>query len=209
MITPIIVKNVYAVYPRCNRTWRFDNAENRSVPCGPLEDGAAYEMSFRIKKDDAKELWNYVSSAWKEFCKETGKKGEMVNKPFKEDETDPSYLIWKCKLKGAYSGQATKPPAAFNAANQPITDPDFELTTGSIINISLKAVPYATGMAQGVSLRLLAYQVIEMSTVAGGASPFEADPAAMEQMGELYKDTTPEVEKAAAPAEEFNDDIPF
>lgn len=210
-IIPTLVKGVYALYPKIDRPYRFDNAENRSVPCGPLEDGAAYELSFRIKKSEAGDLWNYVNAAWKAFLAETGKKAEMVNKPFKEDETDPEYLIWKTKLKGGYSGQATKKPGVFNAANQPIVDPDFQLTTGSTVNIQVKAVPFATNANMaGVSLRLLNVQVIDLAQMAGGASPFDADPEAVaamsEQMGELYKTSAP---APAAPAEEFNDDIPF
>ena len=57
MTMPYIVKGVYALYPKIDRPYRFDNAEERSVPCDALEDGAAYELNFRIKKDDAKELW--------------------------------------------------------------------------------------------------------------------------------------------------------
>ena len=37
-----IIKNVEVMYPRINQTYRFDTTENRSVPCDPLDDGAAY-----------------------------------------------------------------------------------------------------------------------------------------------------------------------
>jgi hypothetical protein len=46
-----LVNNVEALYPRINKTYRFDNAENRSVACDPLDDGAAYEMSFVMSKE--------------------------------------------------------------------------------------------------------------------------------------------------------------
>ena len=46
------------------------------------------------------------------------------------------------------------------------------LTTGSKVNVAVVAIPYATGMAQGVSLRLRAVQVIELRDDAGAASPF-------------------------------------
>ena len=61
-----LVNNVEALYPRINKTYRFDNVENRSVPCDPLDDGAAYEMSFRMSKDQAKELFTEMAKAYQE-----------------------------------------------------------------------------------------------------------------------------------------------
>ena len=38
------VKNVEALWPKINTTYRFDNAENRSVTCSAFDDGAEYSM---------------------------------------------------------------------------------------------------------------------------------------------------------------------
>ena len=43
-----IIENATALYPRIDRTYRYDNMENRSVPCDPLDDGAEYSMKFKI-----------------------------------------------------------------------------------------------------------------------------------------------------------------
>ena len=32
-----LIETVEALYPRINQTYRFDNTENRSVPCEPKE----------------------------------------------------------------------------------------------------------------------------------------------------------------------------
>ena len=47
------IGNVEALYPRINKTYKFDSGENRSVPCDPLDDGAAYEMSFKMNQDSS------------------------------------------------------------------------------------------------------------------------------------------------------------
>ena len=51
-----MIKDVQALYPRINRTYRFDSAENRSVPCEPTDDGAAYSMQFVMDVDKQKSL---------------------------------------------------------------------------------------------------------------------------------------------------------
>lgn len=210
-----LVKNVTALWPKIDRPYRFDQGEQRSVACSALEDGAAYEMSFKIAKDDAKELWAYIDTTWKDYLKANGKKPTtMANKPFTEDKEDPTQLIFKAKLKAAYSGQATKPPQVFNAANQLIADADFQLTSGSKVNIALQGIGYMTSMAAGVSLRLRAVQVLELAETAAGASPFEVDEAAVKANLDFMataKDDKPAKQMIGTTLsdDDFNDDIPF
>src|SRR5210317_41685 len=58
MLTPnqVLFENVTAQYPRINQTYRFDNMDNKTVPCRPEEDGAAYEISFSMTNEDATEF---------------------------------------------------------------------------------------------------------------------------------------------------------
>ena len=197
---PITAKKVYAVYPKIDKCYRYDNQEERSVPCKPLEDGAGYELSFRIPKTEAKEIIDQLALCWKEFAREKGIKEAPTNYPWKENDADPDHYTFKTKLRGAYSGEPTRKPPVFNSANQPITEPDFQLTTGSTINVNFVPVAYKTAMAQGVSLRLRAVQVLELSSTAGGDSPFDV------------VDVPPivPVKKETPAADEFfDDDIPF
>ena len=210
-----VVKNVTALWPKIDKPYRFDNDENRSVPCNATEDGAAYELAFKMSKEDAKEFWSFIEDSWKQYLKTNGKKPEkMKNMPFYEDKEDPTQLVFKAKIKAAYSGQPTKKPTVFNAANQAIDDPEFMLTTGSTVNVAVQAVPYMTGMASGVSLRLRAVQLIDLAETAAGASPFDVDKAAVEKSIENLKvyAEAPVKEKAEAPAEDkygFDTDVPF
>lgn len=150
-----LVNNVEALYPRINKTYRFDNAENRSIPCDASEDGASYEMSFRMTKDQAKALFLEMSKAYQE--KKEAKWPAKLEMPFTKDE-DGSY-VGKAKLKGAYGAELTSKPMQCDARGTELPD-DFMLTTGSTVNVAVVFVPYNM-RDHGVSLRLKAVQVIK------------------------------------------------
>jgi len=150
-----LVNNVEALYPRINKTYRFDNVENRSVPCDPLDDGAAYEMSFRMSKDQAKELFTEMAKAYQE--KREDKWPAKLDMPFKKD--DDGMFIGKVKLKGAYGKDTTPKPMQCDSRGTDLPD-DFLLTTGSTVNVALAFVPYNM-RDHGVSLRLKGVQVVK------------------------------------------------
>jgi hypothetical protein len=164
-----LVKNAVALWPKLNKTYRFDQAEKRSVACDPKEDGACYSIDFEMDRDTAMELHAYCQAEWDKFA--AANPGTTYdNKPYKAAD-DPQFVVGKAKLKGAYNGEPTRPPLQFDAKNQSLPA-DFMLTTGSKVNVAVVAIPYATGMAQGVSLRLRAVQVVELRDDATAASPF-------------------------------------
>ena len=163
-----VINDVEVMYPRINQTYRFDNTENRSVPCDPLDDGAAYEMSFRMDTDQAKTLFKAMSAAYKE--KREDKWPEKLEMPFKKD--DDGMYIGKAKLKGAYGKDVTQKPRQFDAKNNKLPD-DFKLTTGSTANIAIVFVPYNM-RDHGVSRRLSAVQVTKYAEPKDSGSPFGA-----------------------------------
>jgi hypothetical protein len=152
------VQNAVALYPRINQTYRFDAAEGRSVPCGPTEENAVYDLSFKMSKEQAKNLYKVMVKAYTDKKKKDWP--EKLLQPFEED--GEGMFIGKAKLKGAYNGQLTTKPMQVDASNQKLSD-DFELTTNSIVNIHVGMTPYfAKGnVGHGVSLRLKAVQVIK------------------------------------------------
>jgi hypothetical protein len=169
-----MLTGVTARYPRLNSTYRFDNGENKSVKCDPFDDGAAYEMSFVMSDETAKELHNLCLEAYKNASALDAKrkwpeKPSML--PYKRN--DEGEVVGKCKLKGAYGGDKTQPPKQVDAARNKLPD-DFMLTTGSKCNVAVVVVPYNTGSINGVSLRLRAVQVLELAEVQGSDDPFTA-----------------------------------
>jgi len=161
-----MIRNVEALYPRVNKTYRFDNVENRSVPCDPLDDGATYSTSFRMNEDQAKELMGAMAKAYVE--KRQSSWPEKIPMPFKKD--DDGMFVGKATLKGAYGKDVTSKPRHFDAGNKELPD-DFQLTSRSTVNLAVVLVPYNM-REQGVSLRLRAVQVIKYVPMEA-ASPFD------------------------------------
>ena len=197
----ILVSNVTALWPRINRTYKFDANENKSVPCDAQDPLAAYELSFEMTKDSARALWDSMCEAYN-AKKQAGWPDKPVN-PFKQ--TDEGTFIGKAKLKGNYNGELTKKPLQVDASNKKLGD-DFMLTTGSKINLAVTPVPYNMREA-GVSLRLSAVQVVEykpmeetnpFGEVKGFSAP-ASDPFGL-----------PEVKAAPAGGlSDLDDEIPF
>jgi len=166
---PFRISNVEALWPRINTTYKFDNKQKRSVPCDVFDDGAKYELNFRMTSAQAKKLYAEMKEAYIE--KAVDDWPEKFSNPFNKD--DGGMYVYKTVLKGAYGKSATGKPAQYDAANTKLAD-DFLLTTGSEINIAGVFVPYHnTGMGTGVSLRLRAVQVIKYVPLQA-TSPFEA-----------------------------------
>ena len=59
-----MITEVTARYPRLNSTYKFDTYENKSVKCDAFDDGAAYEMSFVMSDEKAKELHRICMEAY-------------------------------------------------------------------------------------------------------------------------------------------------
>jgi len=164
-----LIKKVSILYPRLDKTYRFDNAENRSVPCDPTETGAKYETSFVMDGDTATALMGEMAVAYNTARKPSWP--EKVPMPFsREEET----YVGKCNLKGSFDGkQSTLPPKHFDAKNNPL-ESGFQLTSGSTANLFVEFVPYhSSGIGTGVSLRIRAVQVLTYKPLEA-ASPFEA-----------------------------------
>tara|TARA_R100000988_G_scaffold101636_2_gene74963 strand:- start:33 stop:755 length:723 start_codon:yes stop_codon:yes gene_type:complete len=172
---PFMINQVEALYPRLDKTYRFDSKEKRSVPCDVFDDGAKYEVGFRMTSDQAKKLFSQMKTAYSERAGDDWP--EKFDNPFTKEEGTYKF---KSSLKGAYDKDATRKPIQYDASNTKLPD-DFLLTTGSTINIAGVCVPYhAKGIGTGVSLRLGAVQVtnyvpMQMSSPFEATEGFEAD----------------------------------
>lgn len=162
------LENVTALWPKIDRTYRYDSKEQRSVPCSATDDGAEYSINIEMTPEQGNDLHKYCEAAWAEFLKDNPKATKQ-NAPYKKNEQ--GLVVAKAKLKGAYNGEATRKPAIYDAKNQSIRDEGFQLTTGSTINVAVTAVPYSA-MGGGISLRLNAVQVIELADMGAASSPF-------------------------------------
>ena len=198
------INNVEALWPRIDKTYKYDTMEQRTIPCNPTDDGASYTIQFRMTTDQAKELWDNMAKAY--IAKKESSWPAKFDRPFKKEE-DGSWTF-KAKLKGAYGSDATRKPTQYDAKGVKLPD-DFQLTTGSKVNIAIVFVPYHMREA-GVSLRLRAVQVLELAEMkednpfdsvdgfqfSGEASPFEsaskeAEKSPVEEPKKVNKKSTP------------------
>ena len=157
-----IVEGVEAMYPRINQPYRFDKTagENgKTVPCDPFDEGAKYELEIRMSKEQATDLYKLMAKTYKE--RKDAKWPAMPKASEVFDKDDEGNFSVKANLKSSYGKEATKPPAMYDAKNQRLAT-DFELTTGSKINVQVALIPYNMN-SKGVSLRLRAVQVIKLA----------------------------------------------
>lgn len=206
----LVFEKVTAQFPRLNKTYKFDTSENKTVPCDPLDDGAAYTLEFIMDNDDAQAYLDEIKRVYKEAAKADTKrkwKPEPTYEPYKEVDGVP---IGKSKKKGAYNGEKTKAPVQKDADSNKLPE-DFELTTGSKCNVWGKLFAYNTGAVSGVGFRLMGVQVLELAERSDGGDPFEqtkgfkAEDAPETKKEENVKSN----DQANTENLDFDDEIPF
>lgn len=207
-----VFSNVTIRYPRINRCYRFDSVENKTVPADPMDDGAAYELSFEISKDEAIELHKqcmavYAAAAQADTKRKWKEKPQYL--PYREPEGDGPFMV-KAKLKGAYGADKTKPPKQVDAQRKDLPS-DFMLTSGSKGNVWGKLFAYNTGVVSGVSFRLRGVQVLELAEMEGGGDPFSETDGFKGGTSSGSDDPfgLPPVKQAAPSNAVFDDEIPF
>jgi len=157
-----LIERVIALYPRLDQTYRYDKKippNGKTVPCGPTEENAKFEMDFKMTESQAKELYSHMKAAYKE---EATKDWPDMPKPTEVfDKDDEGNFVGSVQLKGQFNGKVTEPPLIVDSNNKKLP-PEFRLTTGSLVNLGVNLVPYNMSTC-GVSLRIKAVQVIKLS----------------------------------------------
>ena len=157
-----LIERVIALYPRLDQTYRYDKKippKGKTVPCGPTEENAKFEMDFKMTESQAKELYSHMKTAYKA---EAAKDWPDMPKPVEVfDRDDEGNFVGTVQLKGQFNGKITEPPLIVDSNNKKLP-PEFRLTTGSLVNLGVNLVPYNMS-SHGVSLRIKAVQVIELS----------------------------------------------
>jgi hypothetical protein len=180
-----IIEGVEALWPRIDQTYAFDKKANRSMPCGPRDKNAEFSIQFRMERDTAQALFTAMNASYK--ANREDKWAKKLANPFVKD--DNGTYTHKATLKGEYNGKVTDHPAQYDSQGD-MLEQDFQLTTGSTVNIAVKLVPYDFGGNQSVSLRLNAVQVtkyapmervnpftkVEGGFVKDNANPFKEKP---------------------------------
>ena len=163
MAETYIIENVEALWPKINQTYAFDQKVKRHMPCGPRDTNAAFSVDFRADSATAKALFAQMSAAYN-ANKEKSWPQELTLEASPLVKDDDGTFKGTSNIKGAYSGRITEKPVELDSQGNTLPE-DFELTTGSTVNIAVTFVPYhMTKDNWGVSLRLQAVQVIKYVT---------------------------------------------
>ena len=210
-----VFNSVTVMYPRINRTYRFDSTENKTMPCDPMDDGAAYELSFLVGKEEAREIHKRAMELFKAAAANDPKGRKWPDKPtymlYKEGADGDVFTV-KAKLKGAYGTDKTRPPLQRDASNKDLPA-DFLLTSNSKCNVWGVMFAYNTGAVSGVSFRLKGVQVLELAEMQASGNPFEetsgyTNGASNDDPFGLPP-TQPAVKEAPKASADFDDEIPF
>jgi len=207
----VVFSNVKALYPKLNRTYHFSSEQSKSVPCDALADGAAYTIDFELDKQTCIDFDKECNKVYKAAADADTKKKWKADPTYLPYKDNGEYFTGKAKLKGAYSGEATRPPVQKDAERNSLPA-NFELTTGSKVNVWGKLFAYNTGAVSGVSFRLKGVQVLELAEQGDVDDPFAKTTGYAPRTSEVVADPTGGLldgkdEQQTSP--DMDDEIPF
>ena len=167
--TSYIINGATALYPKLNRTYRFDKSKTdkyphgETVPCEIQDDGAEYTLSLELNETEAVKLYNLMKADYVAKKAPTWKEFQLPQEVFEYREDTGTYVA-RTKLPAMFDSEITKPVKQFDAKNKKL-DASFELTTGSEVNCLVQIVVYMpqTDKQSGVSLRLRQVQIISLA----------------------------------------------
>ena len=144
-------------------------------PDTKFDKDGSYSVNLVLDKEQTENIKEKLAGVLEEFIasgeSKTKKKAPLPIKEDKDQDGKPTgnYQIkFKLRAVGQSRGERWEQrPALFDSQLQPCTD---VIGNGSRIKVGAEVVPYSTALAgTGISLRLKAVQVIELSS-SGGAS---------------------------------------
>lgn len=202
-----ILRGVKALYPRMDKTYKWSDEKNKSVPCDPKAVGAEFSLSFAMSDEETQNLWAAMRQAYTAERKDDWPK--KFNKPFEED--DDGNPMHKAATEGAYNGEPSRPPSHVDAKRTPLPD-GFMLSSGSTINLQVSLHPYYIKKEDkaGVKLRPRAVQVLKYAPLPI-RDPFEEEEGFTIEGGDggaFAVEATPEPAAATAAEDDWEEDVP-
>ena len=197
-----MVRDVEFLYPRLNKTYKYNTSEKRQEECSPRVQGAAYSLAWKMSKDDARKLFeelkaHHASCGKADFQKVFGMKPQ-------EDET----VLFSAKRNGVNGkGEENSPPTVIDGAKQPLEN--TAIWGGSTGNIRVVAYPTTDpDGVNGISLLLDTVQVVEAVYGGSGLDDFEQIETPKVE-GTAGSDPFAAASHAPANADLDGDDLPF
>ena len=178
-----LIRKVTAIHPRLDQPYSFNQSSNKSMPCAFTAKDASYSVVFEIGYDDALPLMQGMKAAYEKKYEE-----ELAATPPKAPKFKHNFELFegsikeknavfhvKSKIPCSFDGKTQVNPPKHWDANNKLMDEGYQLTRGSIINISVEWKPYIMSNIWGTSLRCRGIQVLKEAPRKDFASPFEVD----------------------------------
>ena len=173
--TPLVTHrllNVEARFPKLNQPYFYDSSEGangRTVPCSLDTPNAKWELGLRMDAKTTQDFMQAYAQAWQEspYANDPMPDPTQCNgqekTPKLKNEGDDFWAVKSihknCKAR---TGKVQSPPFQVGRDARPVAD-DFELTTGSVVNIEMVFYPYKISGNVGMSFWLNGLQVVELA----------------------------------------------
>jgi hypothetical protein len=202
-----MIRNVEFKYPKLNATYRFNTALKKSEEAAPSASGAAYSISWEMRKEDAGKLHAELKAHY-----ETCNRKEPFTKVFGMKKMENGNFEFRAKRNGTSAqGVLNKKPQVIDGRGHPLANLAF--WGGSKGSIKATAYPVTDPAGNGgISLLIDIVQVTHAVYGSAGLDDFDIVPMTMAGgIDEALDDFGPAVAPVtAAPAAQLEDDeIPF
>lgn len=196
-----MIRDVEFLYPRLNKTYKYNTAEKRQEECNPRVQGAAYSLGWIMSKDDARSLFEELK-AHHAACGKTDFKTVFGMK-----SRDDGTVLFSAKRNGVNGkGEENSPPTVIDGAKQLLEN--TAIWGGSKGNLRVVAYPTTDpDGVNGISLLLDTVQVVEAVYGGGGLDDFEQIEVPKVE-GTAGSDPFAAASPAPANAD-LDDDLPF
>jgi len=210
----VLVKGVKLVYPKLDKTYRFNTGKQASEPCQPTAQGAAWSVAWSMPTEDARALHGQLKQHY-EGCRGRNPKLPAFSKVFgmkkAEDGQTVTFTAKRTGTKG--DGTANSAPKVIDASKAPLAD--LAIWSGSVGSIRAWAFPAVDPDGKGgISMILDTVQVTQPIYGDGGLDDFDSDGSpsgSLDDFGPAAAPApAPRVQEPAKPINEvLGDDIPF
>jgi hypothetical protein len=212
----LVIKNVRFVYPKLDKTYRFNTSKKQSEPCPPSAQGAAWSIGFEMSVAEATALRAQVKAHY-EKCQPRNPKLPAFSKIFGAKKTeDGKSVIMTAKRTGTRSdGTANTAPKVVDGRKNDLAD--LAIWSGSLGSLIVNAFPAVDPEGVGgISLILNAVQVTQPIYGSDGLEDFDEVATGSDDLDGFgtapaaAPAPAPRVQEPAKPINEvLGDDIPF
>jgi len=167
--------NVEVLWPRLDRPYKKNNATGQWDPTELTDSEGTYDVVLKLQPDQAEELGkkmsamfkaNFADKHWLQKIRdpETGGDSDVPVKKWQDlfKETEDGRFQRKFQIK-TYGTPTTK-PKIFDKHFDPIgvaeREPDFQMTTGSMVHAVISVKAWTFGSKCGISTRPDAFMVL-------------------------------------------------